>query len=213
MITPPRFSTGNKSILKALNEIVAWARKIGVNPAGRPGWAQSVDGWIPPVIDASSSSFRFWDIEIVSKDDRTIKIKVPAKIKKYEGLDSTCILDVADDTENFTADVGKYLVIEVTKDIVATMKIAPDYTDFPWPWETETLDDERLSMLNAFIPLYKFIAPPETLVDGVHLRINDSIVAVRLAPDAHLELIDTMMEHPDGQILKVIKAVPGFGAE
>lgn len=45
---PPEFKKGNASIRHALSEVVEYARKHGVNPAGAPGWSVSADGWVPP---------------------------------------------------------------------------------------------------------------------------------------------------------------------
>lgn len=55
---PPKFTSGNKAFQKALNEVVEYARKNGVNPAGRPGWSQSPDGWVPPLRGGAGCSGR-----------------------------------------------------------------------------------------------------------------------------------------------------------
>jgi hypothetical protein len=48
----PEFKSGNASFRKALKAVVAYARKHGVNAAGRHGWAETERGWVPPVSSA-----------------------------------------------------------------------------------------------------------------------------------------------------------------
>lgn len=62
---PPEFRKGNASIRNALNLIVEYSKKHGVNPAGLPGWSQSADGWVPPLGGpASSDAVRQWQIRL-----------------------------------------------------------------------------------------------------------------------------------------------------
>jgi len=56
----PRFKLGNKFFAAALNQVVAYARRHGVNPASRPGWSASADGWIPPDIRPDSDRRKQW---------------------------------------------------------------------------------------------------------------------------------------------------------
>jgi hypothetical protein len=63
---PPEYKTGNASFRKALNEIVAFARRHGLNPAGAPGWRESADGWVPPggIVDGEVADPRQWQLKI-----------------------------------------------------------------------------------------------------------------------------------------------------
>jgi hypothetical protein len=66
----PVFKTGNKSFIKALNRVVDDLWCNGLNPAGRPGWSWSKDGWVPPYVFAGSESTpQPWDIIAAPVED------------------------------------------------------------------------------------------------------------------------------------------------
>lgn len=69
MITYPKFSKGNKFFAKALNDVVSFARRHGVNPASRRGWSESADGWIPPDWQPPPEAPRQWQLQRSADED------------------------------------------------------------------------------------------------------------------------------------------------
>lgn len=73
MDAEPKFSSGNASIRKALNAVVAYARKHGVHPGGRHGWSESPNGWVPPVSTADAALVKL-GFTVTRADDLNVKV-------------------------------------------------------------------------------------------------------------------------------------------
>lgn len=63
MMKRPEFKSGNKWMVEALNLVVQYAERTGVNPGGRPGWNETAQGWLPPKAGAGEGfAIDAWDL-------------------------------------------------------------------------------------------------------------------------------------------------------
>ena len=58
----PEFKSGNKWMVEALNLVVQYAERTGVNPGGRPGWNETAQGWLPPKVGVGGFAIDAWDL-------------------------------------------------------------------------------------------------------------------------------------------------------
>jgi hypothetical protein len=63
MMKRPEFKSGNKWMVEALNLVVQYAERTGVNPGGRPGWNETAQGWLPPKVGVGEGfAIDAWDL-------------------------------------------------------------------------------------------------------------------------------------------------------
>jgi hypothetical protein len=62
MMKRPEFKSGNKWMVEALNLVVQYAERTGVNPGGRPGWNETAQGWLPPKVGVGGFAIDAWDL-------------------------------------------------------------------------------------------------------------------------------------------------------
>jgi hypothetical protein len=106
MITYPKFSKGNKFFIKALNDVVSFARRHGVNPASRRGWSETADGWVPPDFSGAGGGGPVrWDLVVVP-DSQPAKYTVLLPAVTLESA-------VAITNVEFVPAVAKWLVAEI----------------------------------------------------------------------------------------------------
>jgi len=212
----PTFKGGNTNFANALNSVVAVIRKHGVNPGGRPGWVETENGWMPPYVSGSGVGARLWDLKIVDGEAGQVKISVPGKVRITDDVDSTGLIEIESIDATLTMTVGKYLVLEwdATGDPpVCTLKALSTWSGFPFPYTTVTSGEHKIFQ-KGYTPLWVARAAEdfETKIDGIHLSLNDDITLVRLAPDAHFEVINYLVELPSGEMVDVDKLMAGCGA-
>ena len=70
MIERPEFKDGNAAFVAALNEVVEYARRHGVNVEGLPDWEQTPDGWRPreSSFGASTNGLRPFQVREIAPD-------------------------------------------------------------------------------------------------------------------------------------------------
>lgn len=89
---PPEFNGGNGSFRKALNAVVAYARRHGVNPRGLPGWSQTPDGWMPPPVFSSTSFQSPWDLTIEDAETGQVSVNLGTIIKDADDLTEAFVI-------------------------------------------------------------------------------------------------------------------------
>jgi hypothetical protein len=180
----PQFSKGNQFICKALNMVSQFARRHGVNPAGRPGWSQTEDGWQPPVIrSVEGDPGGLWDLEVVDSDAGTVKIIRPGTIIK-DFVDLSVALTVADVSDEWTVSSGHKIWIEITGAAdapVATMKSGSSWTDSPAPVTTTGTGGSAVFASYQYV-LWEFISASSGETD---VRVNESLFGRRVGQDDH----------------------------
>ena len=182
MTDEPKFSKGNAAFSKALNSVVAFAKRNGVNPRGLPGWNQTADGWKPPTIPPSILNVsQPWELEVVSSDPATIKIKCGTIISDTKDLQSA--VTIADADEEFEVAAGDYVFLKAVGLGNPTVSLVADSTwnDFPCAYEV-TGAGITAAFAAYHYPLWK-IQGTKTVET---VTVAEGIYALRLAPPAHL---------------------------
>jgi hypothetical protein len=161
----PVFSGGNKWFAKALNLVVEYSKRHGVNPAGRAGWSQTADGWMPPLSrSASDGGLSNWDIEIIAPSgggNATAKLYDPRVIWSRDDVS----ISVNINNPEFTPEADAYVVATMDGPI-DTWSAAPsisiaminegDWDSFPSCYQFETSDPFEWE--KTTIPIWKFYA-------------------------------------------------------
>jgi hypothetical protein len=139
----PKFKSGNTNFANALNAVVAAAKKHGVNPGGRPGWAETENGWLPPnIFSESTGSFR-WDLKRAPDlDDQWILLN-PSVTFSREDIEQ----EVTITNNPFTVDGGYWVVAKLQGPIDTFL-------------ETPTITIESVDTWDGFPSAYKFGADP-----------------------------------------------------
>ena len=214
----PEFKSGNAAFVDALNQVVEYARRHGVNPGGRPGWNETPDGWMPPFQGGggNGSSRRIWDIEVVDAEAGTIKLEVPGKVRISDDVDETGLIAIASIGATIAMAAGDYLVLEwdaTTSTPVCTLKVLDTWSGFPFAYTTADSGDHKIFQ-KGYTPLWVAKAAEDvpTPVAGLHVVLNAEVTLERLAPDAHFEVINYLVEIASGQMVDVDRLIPGCGA-
>jgi hypothetical protein len=120
----PEFSDGNMAFRKALNRVVDYAKRHGVNPAGVPGWSETADGWMPPRSRGGGGEVDLpWDIETdpESEDDPKKKRLIrPYVYSRSQPLPET--LEVSGNSFDIVA--GEWLVARIASISEPSIEIA-----------------------------------------------------------------------------------------
>jgi hypothetical protein len=183
--TAPKFTKGNKFFVKALNDVVSFCRRHGVNPAGRAGWSETADGWIPPDFSGSGiAGLRRWDLQPVPDSDPVTFTVVPASIfKSLEDLTETIpIVNVA---TPLTLAADKLLRLKITgplTDPVITLELDDDWEDYPAAYET-TSSGATAAFAAYFYPLWQFITPEDAEDDDSAIQVADGVFGRKIATD------------------------------
>lgn len=160
----PEFKTGNKSFAKALNAMAAYARESGVNPAGRPGWSWSKDGWVPPYVFSSPSAIRSWDIIPVPDSEDALKMSFPKVLRSADDV----TLTIAITGNSFVPAADNWIVLEILPDWTASINMVETWDSYPSCFEFDESDE----FVSTTWPLYKLVGEEETdanlIADGVY---------------------------------------------
>lgn len=139
----PKFKSGNTNFANALNAVVAAAKKHGVNPGGRPGWASTENGWLPPhIFSTSTSSFR-WDLKRAPDSEDEWILLNPSVTFSRDNIEQ----EVTITNDPFTLEGGFWVVAKMEGPIQTFL-------------ETPTITIESLDTWDGFPSAYKFGADP-----------------------------------------------------
>jgi len=170
--------------------------------------------YVAPV--KASSNARLWDIDIVDADAGTVRIGVPGSVRITDDVDSTGLIEIRNINSVFSISVGRYIVLEwdaTSSPPVCTLKALSTWSDFPFPYTTAPSGEHKIFQ-KGYTPLWVARASSAfpVIIDGIHVALNDNITMVRLAPDAHFEVINYLVELPSGQMADVDRLMAGCGA-
>lgn len=133
MNEPPEFKDGNVAFATALNEVVEYARRHGVNVAGLPGWEQTPDGWRPRErIGSSSNGLRPFEVREIAPDPEAVDPDPIVQVNTgYIGdtagwqVPSWSGSDDFNTDKTLTASHGLWAQITITQEEVALGAIDP----------------------------------------------------------------------------------------
>lgn len=159
---------------------------------------------------------RIWDVDIVDPEAGTIKLAVPGKVRVTDDVDATGLISIGSIGSTFAMAEGDYLVLEwdaTASPSVCTLKVLNTWTGFPFPYATADSGDHKIFQ-KGYTPLWVGKASEDvaTPVPGLHVRLNTTTTLERLAPDAHFEVVNYLVEIPTGQMVDVDRLLPGCGA-
>lgn len=203
MIKPPVFQFGNKSFAKALNLLAQFAKQTGVNPAGRPGWAWSVDGWVPPPAGLFTTSESPWDL-VAGTADGSWNITV-GRICKGDGTYNT-ELTRSNPTAEWELEAGSILAIKIAS-VSPTTYTIEHYSSWPITGN-KYVEVSGTSFSYRLFPIWHVAA---TEPAAFSTQIGDGQFAVRLAPPSHLTLAYTWHTLTSGALIVTPDLVPYFG--
>ena len=182
----PRFSSGNASFRHALNPVVAFARRHGVNPKGRTGWSQTADGWVPPVFRSSESGI--YPFDLVNNSDGGYDVYSPIIISGRDDVTSF----VATSGDGLIPDDDSYLVATIesltTPAVVFEVITTEDWTSFPNCYEFSETPPFGMSI--ARIPIWHFTTDAPTEKDYTKFSDGDgdTVYGVKLVPSQPLRV-------------------------
>jgi hypothetical protein len=203
---PPEFKGGNKWFAKALNLVVSYARRHGVNPAGVAGWSETADGWMPPRNAASEIALSLpWKMTVINAEAGEVKLE-PGTILK--GSDSiTEKLTITNPTATLTVEADGFIALKINSEAPTTCELVALEE---WPEDdgyqvtyTGTMGGDDFTFVERHYPLWKIIAestPTST-------PIGSELHAEQLCFD-HLQLQYGIYRTPDGEFVQL----PGFAA-
>jgi len=172
MIKPPVFQFGNKSFARALNLLAQFAKQCGVNPAGRPGWAWSADGWVPPYAPTSSISAGRWDL-IAAETDGEFTVRLPLIIKSDADVTDSVTITVTP----FVPAVGSWVVITIDDTYAPTVTMVETWDSYPSAYEFDGND-----FVSSTIRIWKFVAPDTAGAEA----LTPDVWAIRYVDDGPL---------------------------
>jgi hypothetical protein len=201
----PTFKGGNISIASALNRLANALWRHGVNPAGRPGWSESVDGWVPPVVFGGGEGSVFpWALN--SKGDGDYSITLGTILKGDDSVSDSLACDNADYL--FTPDVGDFLVLKIAEIVPTSYEIELLSS---WPEDggaavsySGSVATGDFALVSRYYPLWKFVA---TSSDPSSQLLGDGVSAIRCAPPANLVIQDSLYRTDTGEVV----ILPRFG--
>jgi len=199
---PPEFKSGNRWFVSALNTVVSYCRSHGVNPAGRAGWSQTADGWMPPKTGGLGAASEYpWDLTVSDGDAGEVTITHGSILTGSDQIGAELTLSNPDAT--LSVSNGSYIAIKITDDDPADYEI----TAVPsWPEAdgytvsyTGTVGGEDFAFTARHYPLWKI---QSTQVSGA-TPINASLYAIRLAPFENLQVQQGIYRTPDGEFVQL----------
>lgn len=216
MIKKPEFKTGNASIRKALNEVAEYARRHGVNPAGLPGWSETIDGWNPPIIGpGSESSPEHWGLRIISETGVATKvaIKNPGTVKKTTAYDNSGLVTITGIADEFTPAAGKLLVIKVAPDLAASLEMVDEWTGWPYPIQTAASSPPGYRVLSYYYYLLYAFVPTADSTDPFAVSIGDSLKAEKRGFNNNLQFVLSRGQDSTGAVVSYFELLPAVGCE
>jgi hypothetical protein len=200
----PVFSGGNKWFAKALNLVVEYSKRHGVNPAGRAGWSQTADGWMPPRIAASEITASLaWTLNVIDGTAGDVKLDVGTILKGSDSI--TQKLTITNPTATLSVEADGFIAIKITSETPTSCElVALD----EWPEDegyqvtyTGTLGDDDFEFVERHYPLWKFVSAPT----ATSIPVGPDLHAEQLCFN-HLQLQYGIYRTPDGEFVQL----PGF---
>lgn len=169
---------------KALNTAVDYLVSKSVNPAGRPGWSSSKDGWVPPpVFIGAGEVIQNWDLESYPGDEGDPPQWVvynPTVIWSRADVEATVTI-----TNNpFEAEVDKWLVARINSLTTPAIVIEciAEWAFFPACFDFAAAPGYDFE--TAYIPLWSFHATTA----GGRVQLGDGLFGQkRVQPFPSLE--------------------------
>ena len=202
---------------KTFNRIIKWANRNRIL-TDRPGWDQTDDGILPPPSpeEGSGEGAVYWGLKVEDEALGTFTIINQGILKENGAVDGTGDVTVVNTASTFTAAVGEYIAIELTKGVgnavVAELKTVSEWTSYPYHWDL-VLDGSNYEMDSATFPIFAFIAPDTLRTDL--LRVNDTISAKRMFPSKIqcFQMHEIYWENELGRAAACINLFAGFGTD
>jgi hypothetical protein len=165
----PTFKGGNMSIASALNRLSTSLWRHGVNPAGRPGWSESADGWVPPVVFGGDlASVDNWDIISDPDLEGGSKLRSPFCVWSHDQLNKT----VSITNTSFQIGLNKWIVAKASGPIATfleTPMLEIDIVD-NWDWYPNAhrfTEGEPYGWIESYIPIWKLVGEDEKTSDMI----------------------------------------------
>jgi hypothetical protein len=219
MIDEPKFSKGNAGFAKALNSVVAFAKRNGVNPRGLPGWNQTADGWKPPTIPPSVlEGIDPWDIVSVptdpEEDEGDPEFTLFRPIVRADRSDLENTISVVIEGGHFLPEADSWLIAEINEIPIGTVTIKL-ITDAAlsaldgYPSCYEFGSGPGFAFEQARIPLWRFYDTDTEDYEGGRVQIlktdEETIYGEKLVASSPLQVVYVLAEVPDEA---VVRAVP-----
>lgn len=165
----PTFKGGNMSIASALNRLSTSLWRHGVNPAGRPGWSESADGWVPPVVFGGElASVDNWDIILDPDLEGGSKLRSPFCVWSHDQLNKT----VSITNTSFQIGLNKWIVAKASGPIATfleTPMLEIDIVD-NWDWYPNAhrfTEGEPYEWIESYIPIWKIVGKNQKTSDMI----------------------------------------------
>jgi hypothetical protein len=195
----PTFKGGNISIASALNRLANALWRHGVNPAGRPGWSESADGWVPPVVFEGGGESSVFPWGIVPVGDQVYSIATGTIL-----IDSSTISDVlpcSNPSFEFSPSEGAFIAIKITLLNPTSYELVKLNS---WPEEdgytvtyTGTPGVDFVFTAKHY-PLWAFI---DTKPDESWSGFGEDLFGKRICPPTDLKLVDALYKTPTGHYI------------
>ena len=186
----PQFASGNAAFAQALNQVVEYARRHGINPGGRPGWNETPDGWMPPLFRSGADSlFLTWNLQVTDAGAGKVKL-LPGTIVK-DVADVTVGLTIADISNEFTVSDGDYMWLKLEysegdEEFTATVETGSAWPGYPRGYEI-TGSESTADWASTSYLLYAFTSVSTATSEA----IGNGLFYERLVGDHHLAVIGT----------------------
>lgn len=188
---PPEFKTGNKAVAAALNQVVAYARATGFNPAGRPGYFQTEDGWAPPFITPIGRTR--WNIHQVDEEQNLFEVFRP-EVRIGNG-DIEAYSTIANDSFTPTADFWVVAKITDLDTLAITIEQVETWDGFPSAYEFDGITFEA-----AYLPLWRFY---DADAEG-RVQVSEDVYGKKLVPGRTLSVAWSTIAIPGETQYKVV---------
>lgn len=196
----PEFKSGNAALVDALNQVVEYARRHGVNPGGRHGWNETPDGWMPPLFRGGEGGIDTpWTLE-AGENPGEWKVTLGTILQGDDSVSG--VLTCSNPSHSLTLVDGSIVAIKIESEDPTDYSIV----ELPsWPESggaavtfTGTVADGDFVMESRHYPLWQVTS---TLPTAPHRSIGDSLFAVRIAPLENLAIVKRLYRTPAGELV------------
>jgi hypothetical protein len=118
---------------KTFNRIFSYLRGTQLLTTGRPGWQKTDQGIVPPPFPSPEqvAATELWGISVADSELASVSLSRPGVLKRTSALDNSGKITITNETAEFTAVVGQFLLIELTPDLTAELKVAGQWLALP----------------------------------------------------------------------------------
>lgn len=199
----PKFSEGNRHFADALNEVVDYAKRHGLNPKGVPGYTETPDGWMPPFPVGAVAIQANWDIYDIDIDSGLFKIRNGTIM--LDSSDISAKMTITNGGNSFSASNGHKAYLKITNLVTPACElvVGANWTDYPSAYEVTGTGNSAAFTAYHF-PLYYFDAVKG--YDGIAVAAN--VYAHRVVGHSNLALWFTVAQSGADKSLTVPVLVP-----